>query len=145
MNLFVKADHPAYAIIVGCGRLGATLADALSEAGGDVVILDRNKAAFRRLSPSFGGLTVEGDGTSPDILREAGIERADTVVAVTNSDNVNIMIAQLAREYFHVRRVISRLFDPKRECVYQEFGIDTVCPVLLSAREISRLLNMEAK
>ena len=132
---------PSYTVIVGCGRLGADLANTLSEEGESVLILDKNKDSFRKLSPSFGGLSMEGDGMDLDILNAANVRRADTVVAVTNNDNVNIMIAQIAKECFSVKRVISRLYDPERECVYRELGIDTICPAVLSVNEIDKILN----
>ena len=93
--------------------------------------------------PSFGGLTVEGDGTDLDVLKRADISRANAVIAVTNNDNTNILIAQLAKEFYCVGRVISRLYDPERECVYRELGIDTICPAVLSANEIDKLLEKE--
>lgn len=130
-----------YTIIVGCGRLGANLANTLSDEGKNVLIIDKSKDVFRKLSSSFGGLAVEGNGTDLQILKEADIEQATTVVAVTNDDNVNIMVAQIAKDLFHVKRVISRLYDPERECVYREFGIDTICPVVLSTNEIDKLLS----
>lgn len=145
MSLFKNKKRAPYTLIVGCGRLGAGLADTLSGEGEDVLILDREKSAFRKLSSSFGGLTLEGEGTDLDVLKEAGIDRADTVIAVTDSDNVNILIAQLAREVFSVGRVIARLYDPERECVYRELGIDTICPALLSANEIDKLLARPGK
>ena len=141
MSLFKEKKRAPYTLIVGCGRLGAGLADTLSGEGEDVLILDREKSAFRKLSSSFGGLTLEGEGTDLDVLKEAGIDRADTVIAVTDNDNVNILIAQLAREVFSVGRVIARLYDPERECVYRELGIDTICPAVLSANEIDKLLE----
>lgn len=139
MNRKIK-EIDVCTFIIGCGRLGANLADVLSDAGRSVTIMDRDKSAFHRLDPSFGGLTVTGDGTDLDTLREAGIEMAGTVVAVTSNDNANILIAQAARELFHVPRIIARLYDPERECVYQELGIATICPLLLSAKEIDKLL-----
>jgi len=135
----VNAD---YTIIIGCGRLGANLANTLSDEGGNVLIIDKNKDAFRKLSPSFGGLSVNGDATDLDVLQEAQISKASVVVAVTNDDNANIMVAQLAREMFKVQRVIARLYDPERECVYREFGIDTVCPAILSVKEIDKILSI---
>ena len=98
----------------------------------------------RLRSPSFGGLTVEGDGTDLDVLKKADISRANAVIAVTNNDNTNILIAQLAKEFYCVGRVISRLYDPERECVYRELGIDTICPAVLSANEIDKLLEKPA-
>lgn len=137
----MKTEPNAYTIIVGCGRLGANLANALSDAQGNVLIMDLHKDSFRKLSPSFGGLTVTADATDLDALQEAGMEKADTVIVVTNNDNVNVMVAQLARELFKVREVIARLYDPERECVYREFGIQTVCPAVLSMKEIEKILG----
>lgn len=144
MTLFKNKMQPSYTVIIGCGRLGANLANTLSEEGENVLILDKEKDSFRKLSSSFGGLAVEGDGTELDTLKAADVQRADTVVAVTNNDNINIMIAQLAKECFSVKKVISRLFDPERECVYQELGIDTICPAVLSVNEIDKILNRNA-
>ena len=141
MTLFKNKKQSSYTVIIGCGRLGANLANTLSGEGENVLILDKEKDSFRKLSSSFGGLAVEGDGTELDTLKAADVQRADTVVAVTDNDNINIMIAQMAKECFSVKKVISRLFDPERECVYQELGIDTICPAVLSANEIDKILN----
>lgn len=105
------------------------------------MIMDRSKDAFRKFPTSFGGLAVEGDGTNFICLKEAQIEKAATIVAVTNHDNINIMIAQIAKELFRTECVIARLYDPERECVYREFGVDTICPAVLSAKEIDKLLS----
>lgn len=141
MKLFGIKRDMTYIVIIGCGRLGANLANTLSDAGENVLVLDKNKDAFHKLSPSFGGLAVTGNGMDLDTLQEAEIEKADVVVVVTNNDNVNIMTAQIAREIFKVKRVIARLYDPERECVYQEFGINTICPAVLSTKEIEKLLS----
>jgi trk system potassium uptake protein len=143
----VKTDQDAYTIIVGCGRLGANLANTLSDAQGNVLIMDIHKDSFRKLSPSFGGLAIAADATDLDALHEAGMDKASTVIAVTNNDNVNVMVAQLAREVFKVGEVIARLYDPERECVYQELGIETICPAVLSIKEIDKILgkNQPAK
>jgi len=135
-----KADEN-YTIVIGCGRLGTNLANTLSDQGGNVLIIDKSKDAFRKLSPSFGGLSITGDATDLDVLQDAQIDKASVVVAVTNSDNANIMVAQIARELFQIKRVIARLYDPERECVYREFGIDTICPAILSAKEIDKILS----
>ncbi len=135
-----KADEN-YTIVIGCGRLGANLANTLSDEGGNVLIIDKSKDAFRKLSPSFGGLSITGDALDFDVLHEAQINKASVVVAVTNNDNANIMAAQIARELFQIKRVIARLYDPERECVYREFGIDTICPAILSAKEIDKILS----
>lgn len=136
-----KQEKENYTIIIGCGRLGANLANTLSDGGEDVLIIDKNKDAFRKLSPSFGGLSMAGDATDFDVLQEAQISNASAVIAVTNNDNANIMVAQIAREMFHIERVIARLYDPDREYVYREFGIDTICPAILSVKEIDKILS----
>lgn len=136
-----KKSDENYTIVIGCGRLGANLANTLSDEGGNVLIIDKSKDAFRKLSPSFGGLSITGDALDLDVLQEAQINKASVVVAVTNSDNANIMVAQIARELFKIKRVIARLYDPERECVYREFGIDTICPAILSAKEIDKILS----
>lgn len=141
MNFFKSKKSEEYTIIVGCGRLGANLANTLSDAGENVLIMDIRKDAFRRLSSGFGGLSVVADGTDFTALKEANIEDATAVVVVTNNDNTNIMVAQIARHEFKVNRVIARLYDVERECVYKEFGIDTICPAVLSAMEIDKLLG----
>ncbi|MBR6088377.1 MAG: TrkA family potassium uptake protein [Anaerolineaceae bacterium] len=130
-----------YTIIIGCGRLGANLANTLSNEGENVLIMDETKDSFRRLASNYGGLSVVGSGTEFNKLKEAEIERASAVIAVTNDDNTNIMVAQIAREVFNVRKVIARLHDPECEIVYQELGIDTICPAVLSAKEIDKLLD----
>ena len=134
-----------YIVIVGCGRLGANLANTLSDNNGNVLIMDTSKDSFRRLSSNFGGLSMVGSGTDLNDLKNAQIQKAAAVVAVTNDDNTNIMIVQLAREMFHVGRAIARLYDPERESVYQELGIDTICPAILSAKEVDKLLEHSGK
>ena len=141
MKIFEKKQNDACTIIVGCGRLGANLANTLSNEGENVLIIDENKNSFRRLATNFGGLSVVGNGTDFDLLKEAEIRNASAVIAVTNDDNTNIMIAQIARDVFYVEHVIARLYDPECESVYQELGIDTICPSVLSAKEIDKLLS----
>ncbi|MCR5481997.1 MAG: TrkA family potassium uptake protein [Clostridia bacterium] len=127
-------------VIVGCGRLGANIADSLSEAGKDVVIIDSNSDSFRKLSPMFGGMKITGDATEMLVFNDLDMKNVSSVIAVTNHDNTNIMVAQIAREMFHIDKVIARLYDPARECVYRELGIDTICPVILSTNEVDNLL-----
>jgi len=136
-----KKINKDYTIIIGCGRLGANLANTLSDKGDNVLVIDKKKESFRKLAPSFGGLALAGDATDLDVLQEAEISKASVVVAVTNNDNANIMVAQIAREVFKIQHVIARLYDPERECVYRELGIDTICPAILSANEIDKFLS----
>ena len=134
--------NDSYTIIVGCGRLGANLANTLSDGGGNILIIDKNPDAFRKLSPSFGGIVMTGDATEMNVLNDAEMEKATTVISVTNRDNTNIMVAQLAKEMFNTGQVIARLYEPECECVYLEFGIDTICPADLSTKEIDKLLGV---
>jgi len=137
-----KSQPRDYTIIIGCGRLGASLAATISSGGGNTVIIDMDIDSFRKLPPSFAGQAICGDGTEVDMLGEAGVEKASTVISVTDDDNINIMVAQLAKEMYEVPRVIARLHDPERECVYEELGIDTICPAVLSEKEIDKMLGV---
>ena len=141
MRLFSGRPKNSYTIIVGCGRLGANLANTLSDENRDILIIDKKSDSFRKLSPSFGGMVVTGDATDMNVLRSAEIENATALIAVTNNDNTNILIAQLAKEMFSVDLVIARLYNPECESVYNELGIDTICPHLLSSSEIDKLLS----
>lgn len=123
-------------IILGCGRIGSTLASSMSSDGHDVTIIDRRSDAFRRLGPDFKGITIVGNGTDDEVLKKSGIEKADSFVAVTNGDNTNIMSVQIAKEKFRVPKVIARIYDPIRACAYRELGIDTICTTVVGARLI---------
>lgn len=141
LNMSKQKNDKEYTIIIGCGRLGSNIANELSNEGQDVMMIDENTNSFKRLSSNFGGLTIVGDGTDFDVLKEAKIEKATNVVVVTNDDNTNIMITQIARDIFNVEKVIARLYDVERKTVYQKFGINTICPVVLSANEINKVLS----
>ena len=115
------------AVIVGCGRVGAGLADALDRAGWQVLIIDRITAAFDRLPSTFGGTALRGDGTDEDTLRRAGAEGADLFLAMTEGDNRNIMAAQLGVEAFGAVRTLAKVNDPLRAEAYALLGIATLC------------------
>ena len=119
-------------IIAGCGRSGSTLARMLS-AEHHVTVIDRTSDAFRRLGKGFKGTMLVGQGTDMDILKQAGVEKADVFVAVTDGDNRNIMAAQIAKEVFGVPKVLCRIYDPSRAAAYQEMGIQTFCTTAISA------------
>jgi trk/ktr system potassium uptake protein len=121
-------------LILGCGRVGSTLASMLDRSGHNVSVLDQSSDAFQRLSPDFGGETYVGNGVDEDILIRAGIKDADAFVAVTNGDNRNIMASQIAKEIFHVNKVMCRIYDPIREQTYREIGMDTMCPTTIGAQ-----------
>ena len=115
-------------VIMGCGRVGSLLAAQLHREGHEVGIIDMSQKSFQRLPDDFRGLAVIGTGIDEDVLRAAGIEGADAFVAVTEGDNRNIMAAQVAREIFGVPEVVARIYDPGREAIYRELGLDTICP-----------------
>jgi trk system potassium uptake protein TrkA len=120
-------------IIVGCGRLGAMLANQLSSSGSNVVVVDRDEASFNNLSTEFSGFRITGEAAELATLRRAKIDKADCLLAITPHDSVNLMVAQVARTVYQVPKVIARVFDPSRQAVYHEFGIETICPTQLSA------------
>lgn len=128
-------------VIVGCGRVGAMAATGLSKAGHHVTVIDINRRAFDRLGNDFTGDMVLGNGIDEDVLRKAGIEKADGFACLTAGDNRNIMAAQIAREIFKVPRVITRIYDPIRENVFRELGLNTVSPTLSGARAIHAMLK----
>jgi len=121
------------AVIVGCGRVGATMARSLETAGHDVTIVDLVTKAFDRLPAAFRGNAVRGDGTDEDTLRRAGAEGADLFLALTEGDNRNIMAAQMAREALGIERVYAKVNDPVRAAAYAELGIGTVCRTTMMA------------
>lgn len=128
-------------VIMGCGRVGSTLAHILEDRGNTVAVIDRDPEAFRRLRPSFKGDRVTGMGFDRDVLARAGIERADGFAAVSSGDNSNIIAARVARETFSVRQVAARIYDPRRAEVYERLGIPTVATVRWTADQMLRKLQ----
>jgi trk system potassium uptake protein TrkA len=133
-----------HVVIMGCGRVGSTLAASLEARGHSIAVIDQNGDAFRRLGPDFTGITVTGIGFDRDVLIQAGIERADAFAAVSSGDNSNIISARLARETFGVRRVVARIYDSKRAEVYERLGIPTVATVRWTADQVLRHLVPES-
>jgi trk system potassium uptake protein TrkA len=127
-----------HVVVVGCGRVGSSLATGLIDAGHSVAIIDKRPEAFDRLGTGFGGQMIAGIGFDRDRLKEAGIETATAVAAVTNGDNSNIMIARVARETFNVERVVARIYDPRRAAIYQRLGIPTVATVSWASERVLR-------
>ena len=123
-------------IVVGCGRVGSQLASLLSESGHNVCVIDKNAAAFRNLSRSFDGLTVQGVGFDEEVLRKAGADECDVLAAVTQFDNANLMTAEVAGRLCDIPHVIARLYNPDHERAYMQLGIDYVCGTSLVAEEI---------
>lgn len=123
-----------HVIIVGCGRVGSQLAQILSQEGHNVVIIDKKSSAFKRLGTDFNGITIVGVGFDPEILRRAGIERAEALAAVTNGDNSNIMVSEIAKKIYNVPRVLTRIYDPLRADIYKKFGLNTISTTTIVAQ-----------
>ncbi len=125
-----------YVIVVGCGRVGSQLATMLSVEGHDVVVIDRDAGAFRRLGTAFNGLTVVGVGFDEEVLSSVGTRGADALAAVTDLDNTNLMTAEVARKLFDVKHVVARLYNPDRERTYQQLDLDHVSGTSMVARSL---------
>ena len=128
---------------MGCGRVGSALAKGLEGLDHSVVVIDRDAAAFRRLSADFNGRKVTGVGFDRDTLIEAGIEKAHAFAAVSSGDNSNIIAARVARETFGIENVVARIYDARRAAVYQKLGIPTVATVRWTADQVIRRLLPE--
>jgi trk system potassium uptake protein TrkA len=129
-----------HVVIMGCGRVGSTLARSLEDRTHDVSIIDSNPDAFRRLGPAFEGTKVTGIGFDQKVLERAGIDRADAFAAVSSGDNSNIIAARVARESFGIQQVVARIYDPGRAEVYERLGITTVATVKWTADQVLRRL-----
>jgi trk system potassium uptake protein len=129
-----------HVIVIGCGRIGATLATSLSLEGHDVVVVAQDPESFERLGSSFNGVTVRGLGYDEDVLREAGVEHADALAAVTSNDNDNLMVAEIAQRVFGVRRVVGRAYEPSNEKRYALLNVDSVCGSRLASAAIIETL-----
>jgi trk system potassium uptake protein TrkA len=132
-----------FVLIMGCGRVGARLANLLEQAGHTVTVLDMNSAAFGRLGSDFRGTTMVGNGIDVEALRRAGAEQADAFVACTQGDNRNIMAAQIAKEIFGVARVVTRIYDPIRKETYATLGLDAISPTVIGAAHFFQHLTGE--
>jgi trk system potassium uptake protein len=132
-----------HVVIMGCGRVGSSLARNLERREHTVAIIDQNPDAFRRLGPTYTGRKVMGFGFDRDVLREAQIEKADAFAAVSSGDNSNIISARVARETFGIQNVVARIYDPGRAEIYQRLGIPTVATVRWTTDQILRRLLPE--
>jgi trk system potassium uptake protein len=128
-------------IVVGCGRLGAELAHRLFQRGHDVTVIDQVAAAFDNLHPLFRGRTVEGEVLNQDVLHRAGIEHADALAAVTNSDTLNAVVAHVARTVYHVPHVVARNFNPHWRPLHDAFGLQVVSSTTWGAQRIAEMLG----
>jgi trk system potassium uptake protein TrkA len=128
-------------IIIGCGRVGAGLAKALSARGQNVTVVDHDARSFERLGTNFKGKTVLGLGFEREVLIQAGIEKADALAAVLDGDDENVVIARVAKVLFRVPRVAARIYDPRKADIYRQFGLQIVSPVSLAIAKLMELMT----
>ena len=128
-------------VIMGCGRVGAQLAALLDADGHSITVLDTDAYSFRRLPPDFNGTALIGNGLDQEILKRAGIEKADAFVAVTQGDNRNVMAAQIAKHIFNVPKVTCRIYDPLRRDLYQTLGLEAISPTTVFAQMLKEKLE----
>ena len=128
-------------IIMGCGRVGSLVSWLLLDQGHEVTVIDHDANAFAKLGPDFKGRVVRGLGFDRDVLLEAGIKHAEGFVAASSSDNANIVAARIARNIFHVPRVVARLYDPLRAEVYQRLGLTTISTTNWGAERIVEVMT----
>ena len=132
-----------HVIVVGCGRTGSGIALELVRDGHSVVVIDKNRDAFRRLPEGWGGRSIVGAGFDRDVLEAAGAHEAGALAAVTSGDNSNILTARIARETFEIPAVVARIYDPRRAEIYQRLGIPTVATVTWTNQQVLRKLFPE--
>jgi trk system potassium uptake protein TrkA len=130
-------------VIMGCGRVGSALATMLDADGHEVTVLDVRGDAFRRLPKEFKGRRHTGNGIDQDVLARIGLAQADAFVATTQGDNRNVMATQVAKHVFGVRRTLCRIYDPIREEIYNELGLETISPTLVGAKMLKEMLDRE--
>lgn len=130
-----------FVVIVGCGRLGSHLANLLSHEGHRVVVVDRDDRAFEKLAADlYSGSRIAGDASEPSVLKQAGVGKADLLITATHDDNVNLMVALVAKKVLGARKVMARVYDPAREELYRDVGLETVCPTLIAGEAFFKLL-----
>jgi trk system potassium uptake protein TrkA len=125
------------AVVIGCGRVGSSVALELDRDGWEVTAVDESEEALSRLGENWEGGFVVGHGMDLDVLRRAGIEQADAVVVATNGDNTNLVVGQLATNRFEVPTVVVRILDPARAQLYRELGLHIVCPTQTAISELT--------
>lgn len=135
-----KTASAPHVIVVGCGRLGAELAMSLSRQNYSVAIIDSDHQAFQRLDPNFRGQAVEGEGLDQDSLARAGIQHAYGFAAVTTLDSINIITCRIARDIYHVSRVVARLYNPTRASIYQKLNLQTVASSSWAAQRVEQTI-----
>lgn len=138
-----KKKKREYIIIIGCGRLGSTLASLLSDQNKNVTIIDINEKAFRRLPHSYGGFKIEGDGTDVDVLSSVTAKDADIFISATDDDDINIMAAQIAKQVFKIKKVVVRIQDHSKTVAYSDLGIESICPAKLSIKAFEEIIAQD--
>ncbi len=128
-------------VIMGCGRVGARLAAMLDKEGHQVTVVDYDAYSFRRLPADFGGTALLGNGIDQEVLKRAGIEKADAFFVVTQGDNRNVMAAQIGKHIFNVPRVICRIYDPLRRDIYETLGLEAISPTTVFAQLLKEKLD----
>ena len=130
-------------IVMGCGRLGSRIATILDQEGHHVTVLDSNEAAFKRLPSGFKGDRVVGNAMDASTLERGGIAQADAFFALTQGDNRNYFASQVAREVYQVKRVLCRVYDPVREEIFRDLGLETFSPTSFGAQIMIEMLHKE--
>ena len=115
-------------IVIGCGRVGSTIAKQFASEGWEVTAIDEKESALNRLGEDWSGGFIVGHGMDTAVLREAGIEDADSVVVATDGDNTNLVIGQVAQKRFGIECTVVRILDPARADFYRQRGMRTICP-----------------
>ena len=130
-----------FVIIVGCGRVGAELAFGLFKRGHQVTVIDQVGASFQHLNAAYRGRTVEAEVLNQDVLVRAGIEQADGLASVTNSDATNAVVAHVARTVFNVPSVVARNYDPRWRPLHEAMGLQVVSSTAWGAQRIEEILH----
>jgi trk system potassium uptake protein TrkA len=128
-------------VVIGCGRMGSGVSEALARGGHSVTVVDSDPKAFVRLSPAFPGRTIVGVGFDRDVLAEAGVDRADGLAALSGSDEANAVAARMARVIYRVPRVVARLYDPRKAEIYRRLGLQVISPVTWGVNRVAELLG----
>jgi trk system potassium uptake protein TrkA len=128
-------------IVVGCGRVGSQLANRLSQKGHHVTVVDVAPSAFENLDTNFRGRTLEGDVLTQDLLRRAGIEQADALAAVTNSDTLNVVVGRVAHTVYNVTSVVCRNYEPRYRSLYDTFNLQEISSALWGAQRMEEMLE----
>ena len=128
-------------VIMGCGRVGARLAAMMDSEGHEVTVLDIDPGSFSRLPATFRGAQVVGDATDEAVLRSAGTQNAEVFVAVTQGDNRNVLASQIAKKLFNVPRVVTRIYDPIRQEIFRDLGLETFSPTTVLTRMIHEAIE----